>query len=40
MPAPPARVRNTEFVELAQLYARFATVRNANGDEYPDSHLV
>ena len=34
MPAPPARVRDTEFVELAQLYARFATVRNANGDEY------
>jgi fumarate reductase flavoprotein subunit len=34
MPAPPARIRDTEFVELAQLYARFATVRNANGDEY------
>jgi succinate dehydrogenase/fumarate reductase flavoprotein subunit len=34
MPAPPARAREADFVELAQLYARWATVRNAAGDRY------
>jgi fumarate reductase flavoprotein subunit len=31
MPAPPARVRETDFVALAQLYAKHATVRNRAG---------
>jgi succinate dehydrogenase/fumarate reductase flavoprotein subunit len=34
MPAPPARVTEAGFVELAQLYARYATVRNAEGERY------
>jgi hypothetical protein len=34
MPAPPARVRPSAFVELAQLYALHATVENADGDRY------
>jgi fumarate reductase flavoprotein subunit len=34
MPAPPARVDESGFVSLAQLYARHATVTNARGDEY------
>lgn len=34
MPAPPARVRETEFVDLAQLYAHHATVVGASGDRY------
>jgi succinate dehydrogenase/fumarate reductase flavoprotein subunit len=34
MPAPPARVRETGFVELAQLYARHATVESATGERY------
>jgi succinate dehydrogenase/fumarate reductase flavoprotein subunit len=34
MPAPPARVTEAGFVELAQHYARFATVRNAEGEHY------
>jgi len=34
MPAPPARAREADFVELAQLYAHWATVRNAAGDRY------
>jgi succinate dehydrogenase/fumarate reductase flavoprotein subunit len=32
MPAPPARVDERDFVPLAQLYARHATVRNRDGD--------
>jgi succinate dehydrogenase/fumarate reductase flavoprotein subunit len=34
MPAPPARVRPVQFVELAQLYAHHATVVNAAGERY------
>ncbi len=34
MPAPPARVREMEFVDLAQLYARHATIVGASGDRY------
>jgi fumarate reductase flavoprotein subunit len=32
MPAPPARLTERQFVPLAQLYARHATVRNAAGE--------
>lgn len=31
MPAPPARIREIDFVPLAQLYARHATVQGADG---------
>ncbi len=34
LPAPPARVTPDRFVDLAQLYARAATVRNARGARY------
>jgi hypothetical protein len=34
MPAPPARVRPTEFVALSQLYARHARVTNERGEGY------
>ena len=34
MPAPPARVGELDFVRLAQLYARHATVRNRSGESY------
>jgi len=34
MPAPPARVEPQEFVALSQLYARHATVTNADGERY------
>jgi fumarate reductase flavoprotein subunit len=34
LPAPPARIPPGEFVGLAQLYARHATVRSATGEEY------
>ena len=34
MPAPPARVSERDFVSLSQLYARHATVANANGDQH------
>jgi fumarate reductase flavoprotein subunit len=34
MPAPPARVRERDFVDLAQLYARHATVTNEGGEVY------
>jgi hypothetical protein len=34
MPAPPARVEPSDFVALAQLYARHAEVRNAHGERY------
>jgi hypothetical protein len=34
MPAPPARVAPHEFVSLSQLYARHATVTNAEGARY------
>jgi succinate dehydrogenase/fumarate reductase flavoprotein subunit len=34
MPAPPARVDDSQFVELAQLYAHHATVENAAGEHY------
>jgi fumarate reductase flavoprotein subunit len=34
MPAPPARVTEAGFVGLAQLYARFATVRSQDGQRY------
>jgi hypothetical protein len=34
MPAPPARVKPSDFVALAQLYARHAEVRNARGERY------
>jgi fumarate reductase flavoprotein subunit len=32
MPAPPARVGEDDFVPLAQLYARYATVENERGE--------
>lgn len=34
MPAPPARIRPKDFVPLAQLYARHATVRNSAGEVF------
>jgi hypothetical protein len=34
MPAPPARVGEGDFVALAQLYARHATVTNARGEGF------
>jgi succinate dehydrogenase/fumarate reductase flavoprotein subunit len=34
MPAPPATVSEADFVPLAQLYARFATVESADGSRY------
>jgi succinate dehydrogenase/fumarate reductase flavoprotein subunit len=34
MPAPPARVTEADFVRLAQLFARHADVRNADGVRY------
>jgi succinate dehydrogenase/fumarate reductase flavoprotein subunit len=34
MPAPPARVRDGDFVSLAQLYARHATVTNAHAEVF------
>jgi succinate dehydrogenase/fumarate reductase flavoprotein subunit len=37
MPAPPARVRPTEFVALSQLYARHARVTNERGDVHENA---
>jgi succinate dehydrogenase/fumarate reductase flavoprotein subunit len=34
LPAPPARIEEADFVGLAQLYARHATVTNARGEPY------
>jgi fumarate reductase flavoprotein subunit len=34
MPAPPARVRQQDFVRLAQLYARHAEVTSVEGERY------
>jgi|SRR5215207_1758234 len=34
MPAPPARVREQDFVRLAQLYARHAEVSSVDGERY------
>jgi succinate dehydrogenase/fumarate reductase flavoprotein subunit len=34
MPAPPARVSESDFVSLAQLYAHHATVENERGERY------
>ena len=34
MPAPPARIADTELVQLAQLYAHHAIVENANGERF------
>jgi succinate dehydrogenase/fumarate reductase flavoprotein subunit len=34
MPAPPARIGERDFVPLAQLYARHATVRNLRGEVF------
>ncbi|HWO80533.1 FAD-dependent oxidoreductase [Gaiella sp.] len=34
MPAPPARIPETQFVELAQLYARHAVVESVAGERY------
>lgn len=34
MPAPPARVRQHEFVRLGQLYAKHAEVRSVEGETY------
>jgi hypothetical protein len=34
MPAPPARVAESDFVGLSQLYGRYATVRNERGEEH------
>jgi fumarate reductase flavoprotein subunit len=37
MPAPPARISERDFVPLAQLYARHATVRNRDGEVFETS---
>jgi succinate dehydrogenase/fumarate reductase flavoprotein subunit len=37
MPAPPARIGERDFVPLAQLYATYATVTNAAGEEFGTS---
>jgi succinate dehydrogenase/fumarate reductase flavoprotein subunit len=37
MPAPPARVRPTEFVALSQLYARHARVTNERGERHENA---
>jgi succinate dehydrogenase/fumarate reductase flavoprotein subunit len=37
MPAPPARVRPSEFVALAQLYARHARVTNEDGEVHENA---
>jgi hypothetical protein len=37
MPAPPARVRPTEFVALSQLYARHARVTSERGDVHENA---
>ena len=34
MPAPPARIGEGELVSLSQLYARHASVRNEDGEEF------
>jgi fumarate reductase flavoprotein subunit len=34
MPAPPARIGEEDFVPLAQLYARYATVENEHGERF------
>jgi fumarate reductase flavoprotein subunit len=34
LPAPPARVSEADFVSLAQLYARHATVESSTGERY------
>jgi fumarate reductase flavoprotein subunit len=34
MPAPPARIGERDFVDLAQIYARHATVTNSRGEVY------
>jgi succinate dehydrogenase/fumarate reductase flavoprotein subunit len=34
MPAPPAKISEADFVPLAQLYARFATVESTAGERY------
>jgi fumarate reductase flavoprotein subunit len=34
MPAPPAKVKEDQFVALQQLYARYATVENARRERY------
>jgi succinate dehydrogenase/fumarate reductase flavoprotein subunit len=34
MPAPPARISEDDFVPLAQLYARHATVENERGERF------
>jgi fumarate reductase flavoprotein subunit len=34
MPAPPAAITEDDFVRLQQLYARHATVENADGERY------
>jgi succinate dehydrogenase/fumarate reductase flavoprotein subunit len=34
MPAPPAKVGESDFVRLAQVYARHATVTNSSGERY------
>lgn len=38
MPAPPARVAESELVKLAQLYARYATVENLEGERFVPDH--
>ena len=34
MPAPPARVAESDYVALSQLYARFAEITNATDERY------
>jgi fumarate reductase flavoprotein subunit len=40
MPAPPASVVPERFVELAQLYARFARVESEEGERYPPERIT
>jgi succinate dehydrogenase/fumarate reductase flavoprotein subunit len=36
LPAPPARFSSEEFVEVSQLYGRYAVAINQNGERYAD----
>jgi succinate dehydrogenase/fumarate reductase flavoprotein subunit len=39
MPAPPARIREQDYVPLAQLYGRYALVLNERGEEFAPEPL-
>jgi hypothetical protein len=36
LPAPPAHFSPEEFVEVSQLYSRYAVAINRNGERYAD----